>query len=180
MVAEPPQRHVREGRGHDGLDFAWRVHEAVQQWTTNVDQKSSIALVVLTAVGAAAASEVFREGGGLHDTHGAELVVVVAMVALLALAILLALFAVMPSLRHRRARDESPEGLIYFGHLRHRSAEEVAAALAGLDTQEATRQLARQLATTSRIAWRKHVFLQASLAAFLLGAILFVVARLWL
>lgn len=163
-----------------GVEFGWKAHAAIQDWTRTVDQKASITLVFTTALGTLAAREVLSPEGGLHNPVGAQLWAVRGMGLLFATAALLALGVVFPQLRRRKAKAEAHAGLVYFGHLRFRCPADVEAALARLDPGEARHQLARQLVHTGRIAWRKHAFLRWSLCA-LVGAITFFwVARLLL
>lgn len=161
-----------------GIEFGWRVHLALQEWTRSVDQKASIILVFSVALATLAGREAFDSDGGLHDAAGAQLWVVRAMGVAFAAAALLAISVVLPRLRRRAARREARSGLIYFGHLRLRSAPDVEFHLRALDDDEALGQLARQLKATSVIAWRKHVRLQLAIAALLIASALFAVARL--
>lgn len=166
------------GEGADGalgLDFAWRVHQAVQEWTRNVDQKASIALVFTTAIGGAVATEVLGRKGGLHGVGGPQLWLVRGMAACFASSALVALSVVLPRLRRRRVRRES--GLIYFGHLHQRSSAEIEAELARLTPAQAREELARQLETTAAVAWRKHARLQWSLVLLVLAVAIYGVAR---
>jgi predicted secreted Zn-dependent protease len=87
---------------------------------------------------------------------------------------------VLPRLRRRAARRDADHGLVYFGHLRHRSAADIKRHLRRLDDDEALEQLARQLEATSRVAWRKHARLQAGMLALALGAASLAAARVFL
>ncbi len=58
---------------------------------------------------------------------------------------------------------------MYFGHLRMWQAGELGQQLAGLSSTERSLMLSRQLVTMSRINWRKHRSLQASVAVLLLA-----------
>lgn len=101
------------------------------------------------------------------------------MGAAFVLAGLSALHAVFPSLKRRRARRFAGSGLVYFGHLRHRSAEQIRTALAKLDQHEIRNQLAHQLHVTSDIAWRKHARLQRAQLLLIAAVAAFMVAELW-
>lgn len=160
-----------------GIDFGWRVHLAIQEWTKSVDQKASIILVFSVALAALAGREVFDANGGLHDVSGMRLWIVRAMGIAFATSAALALSVVLPHLRRRRARREAPSGLIFFGHLQHRSATDIERQLRVLDHDEALAQLARQLKVTSAIAWRKHARLQLAMFALLTASALFGIAR---
>lgn len=138
-----------------GIDFGWRVHLAIQEWTKSVDQKASIILVFSVALATLAGHEVFNATGGLHDASGLRLWLVRAMGLAFGASAVLAVSVVLPRLRHRAARRDAPTGLVYFGHLRHRSAADIERHLRTLDDDEALAQLARQLQATSAVAWRK-------------------------
>src|SRR5689334_1231148 len=81
------------------IDFAWRVHAAIQDWTRTVDQKASITLVFSVALATIAAREVFDENGGLHAATGLRLWLVRGMGGCFAAAAMLALLTVLPRLR---------------------------------------------------------------------------------
>jgi hypothetical protein len=152
------------------------VHEAVQAWTASVDVKSSIVVVVETAVAGASANALITGNGELHHATGLHLACAIAAVTVLILAVAAALWVVFPRLERARATALAPTSLIYFGHLRRRTADDIQAALSTMTDDEALRQLALQLQITSAVAWRKHAWLQRSLAAFAIGSGLLVLA----
>ena len=152
-----------------GNEFGWRAHAAVQSWTAGVDAKASIVLVVETAVAAAGTTGLVSSGGDLHDATGLHLAVAIAAVTFLIFAAASALWVVFPRLNYRNL---GRPGLIYFGQLAQHSPEQIAEALAGLSEADERAELAQQLAVTSEIAWRKHVWLQRSIALLALGGIL--------
>jgi hypothetical protein len=154
------------------------VHLAIQDWTKSVDQKASIFLVFNTALATLAGREVFNVHGGLHQTSGTTLWVVRVMGICFAMSALLAISVVLPRLRRRATRRDAAHGLVYFGHLRHRTVEDIERGLHDLDDDEALAQLARQLKATAVIAWRKHVRLQAAMIALVIAASSFGLARL--
>jgi hypothetical protein len=158
-----------------GIEFGWRAHQAIQGWTSSVDTKASIALVIETAVAAAALRALITDDGPLHHATGLLLATSIVAVTILVLAVACAVLVILPRLDRGNANGQTT-GLVYFGHLRHRSAESIAQALADLTPDEERRQLAAQLHVTSKVAWRKHDWLQRSLALFPLGAALLVVA----
>jgi Family of unknown function (DUF5706) len=159
-----------------GNQFGWEVHIALQAWTDSVDMKSSIVVVVEAAVTAAATKALVTKTGEMHAATGLRLATAIVALLLLALAVALALWVVFPRLKPRRTAASAATGLIYFGHLRARSADDIERALAAMTPAEERRQLARQLQVISDVAWRKHSFLQASLWAFAVGSILLVAA----
>lgn len=150
-------------------EFAWRVHTAIQDWTTGVDTKASIVLVVETAIAAAGAKALVSRSGELHSAEGLHLGVSIAAVTALVLAIACVLWVVFPRLNYRSL---GKPGYIYFGQLAQRSSDEIMNGLSTLTETDERSQLADQLAITSKIAWRKHVWLQRSIALLALGGIL--------
>lgn len=159
-----------------GIEFAWCAHEAIQGWTASVDAKTSIVLVVETAVSAAAATALITSGGVFHQATGLHLATAITAAVLLTASVAMALYVVFPRLERSRTRHLAARGLIYFGHLRERSADDIAAALAQLTPEQERGQLASQLRITGDLAWRKHSWLQRSLVCLFVGAALLVVA----
>ncbi|MDQ3739675.1 MAG: DUF5706 domain-containing protein [Actinomycetota bacterium] len=154
------------------------MHAATQDWIRGIDTKASLTLAVIAAVGLFAAGQVFSEQGSLYDPQDEQLWAVRAMALAFTLSGLSALHAVFPSLKRKRARKLAKSGLIYFGHLRHRSTDEIYAALANVDDDVVLRQLASQLEATSAIAWKKHARLQRAHALLVLGLVAFGIAEL--
>jgi hypothetical protein len=159
-----------------GIAFAWQVHQAAQAWTASVDIKASIVVVVETAVASAATRALITNHGELHTATGLHLATSIAAVTALVAAVACALWVVFPRLERRRAARLAQTGLVYFGHLRARSPKDIATALAEITPEEELHQLASQLQITGELAWRKHAWLQASLALFALGALLLVIS----
>jgi hypothetical protein len=159
-----------------GNQFGWEAHIAVQEWTASVDVKSSIVVVVEAAVAGAACKALISKTGELHDATGLHLATAIAATSCLILAVALAIWVVFPRLKHRRTSRLASDGLIFFGHLRERTPEDIEHTLSTMTVVDERRQLAQQLHVTSEVAWRKHTYLQASLCAFAMGAVLFVLA----
>jgi Pycsar effector protein len=155
-------------------EFGWRTHEAIQGWTASVDVKSSIVVVIETAVAGAAAKSLITEAGELHSASGLHLATAVSAMTTLVLAVACALWVVFPRLERKGTSTHT--GLVYFGHLRARSPEDIAAALEKMTLDEERLQLAQQLHVTGNVAWRKHAWLQASLGLFAVGSALLVLA----
>jgi hypothetical protein len=152
------------------------VHDAQQAWIATVDIKASIVLVVEVALAGAAGKSLLVSGGVLHGAHGLHLGVAIVAVVLLALAVGSALWVVFPRLERRRGRSKAEPGLIYFGHLRRRSVDDIEEALAGLDGAKERHEIARQLRVTARVAWTKHAWLQKSLACLAVGVCILALA----
>jgi Family of unknown function (DUF5706) len=156
------------GRGHDRAPvatsssaFGWQVHAALEAWTARADVKASILLafqggVLLFAV----TSRTFLVDGRPESWSVA---LAVSGVCVLVGATALAAMAVLPVLGPvRRHRHDHPDNLIYFGHVRHWQAPQLAQRLAELTPGDEMRMLSVQLVAISRLSWRKHRLLQMS------------------
>jgi hypothetical protein len=159
-----------------GNQFGWYAHQAIQAWTASVDVKSSIVVVIETAVAGAATKALITNNGELHSAVGLHLAVAICSMTALVLAVACALWVVFPRLERNRTSRLPPTGLVYFGHLRARDPSEIATALAKMAPEDERLQLAHQLHVTSKVAWRKHAWLQTSLSFFALGSALLVLA----
>ncbi len=156
------------------IEFGWHTHEAVQGWIESVDIKTSIVLVAEIAVAGAAASSLLTDGGAFRHATGLHLAFAIAAVVALSGAVAASLWVVFPRLGKKGSEAEENGDIIYFGHLRHRSAVEIEDVLKGLTPQSQRWQLSRQLQATGRVAWRKHVWLRRSIGLLALGSLLFV------
>jgi hypothetical protein len=155
------------------VSFAWSVHDALSTWTGRVDTKASIVLTIeLAALGFVTA---LTDDDNLFSAlHGwREGLFRIGLVAL-GLAIFAATAVVFPQLSRRRSKRAWRDGFIYFGHLRHWEPQKLESKLAGLTGADARAALAGQLVTMSKVAWRKHVMLQAAVGLGLLAALAFV------
>jgi Family of unknown function (DUF5706) len=148
-------------------DFAWRVHAALDSWTGKVDTKASIALAIESAVFGFVVT-LTKRGEQFTGLDGSDLTLFRIGSGFLLLAILLSLLVVAPQLNRRESKRIWSSNMIYFGHLRRWDPVELAKTLA--TQQPYGEQLARQLVTMAKIAWRKHACLQYSLACLVLGA----------
>jgi membrane protein YdbS with pleckstrin-like domain len=144
----------------DSSDFGWRIHALVDNWTGKVDGKASITLAIESAAFAFVVTQT-QKGGEFENLGGTSEWWFRAGLALLLLAAALALLVVMPQLNRRKSGQEWESNTIYFGHLRHWRSDDLAKSL--VEDQTHPDQLARQLVAMSKIAWRKHAWLQASL-----------------
>ena len=171
--AEPPPAAAAPS---DAIDFAWKVHAATQDWIKNVDTKSSLTLAITVGFGVFAAGQVFGDKGSLLSAAGPQLWAVRFMGAAFLATGVLVMSAVFPQLKRPRAQRVA-DGLIYFGHLRRRTAADIETVLRDLSQDDIRRELAVQLEVTSRIAWRKHVRLQAAQVTLMLAIFAFVLAE---
>jgi hypothetical protein len=160
------------------IDFAWKVHTAVVDWTAKVDTKAAI---VLSLGGALLGFFVTLSSTGraLADLHGWRSATCWVGVAAVGSGVLFAAFVVMPRLHSRRARQEWADNYIYFGHLRHWKANDLRSKLRTVDREEQLASLSVQLVAGSRIAWRKHRLLQVSMYCIVIGVVLVALAAAW-
>lgn len=156
----------KEATNH-GLEFAWRVHAALDSWTGKVDTKASITLAIETAL-LGFIITLSIDGGPLSTLGGTDLTIYRIGLSFVGLSVLMALGVVVPQLSRRKAKKEWEKNMIYFGHLRRWDVDRLARALA--EERPRHHQMARQLIEMSRIAWRKHVWLQGSLVTLLIGS----------
>lgn len=158
-----------------GVEFAWRVHTAQEQWLVRVDTKAA---VVFTVEGVVVAAVLTALGNpALSDTVDAwRLPVAWTGTVFSASALLAAFFVVAPYLDGKGA--DSPD-FIYFGQLRRWEAAPLAAQISELSVEDEIAQLATQLARLGVVNWRKYLLLRAAMLAAGLGALLLVVAFAW-
>jgi hypothetical protein len=162
-----------EPPGHQGDEFAWKVHEALDSWTAKVDTKASIALAIEAAI-AGFVITLSTNSGRLTGLHGYRADVDHVGLILLAASVVASLAVVMPQLSRLKARRNWSSNMIYFGHLRRWDPDALAKALS--TDIPTTTQLARQLVEMSKIAWRKHAWLQWSLILLFIASVLLVIA----
>ncbi|MFF9101946.1 Pycsar system effector family protein [Streptomyces rubrogriseus] len=157
----------------DPYETAWRVHTALGEWTARVDAKASFALTLESAAlaGIVALSDKNRLFSNLtgFSVRGP----LWAGILLILVGAVLAIFVVTPRLRSReKLKEEFAENFIYFGHLQFWQPE---ALTRTLQDQDILPILSAQLVNMSKIAWRKHRFVQLSfLLAGLGGALVFI------
>lgn len=156
-----------------GVEFAWRVHSALDTWTGKVDTKASIALAIEVAV-LGFVITLSEEDRPLAGLSGGDLNLYNIGLVFLVLSVLLSMFVVAPQLSRWKTRQNWRSNMIYFGHLRFWKPRELAKALSTEQPYE--EQLAQQLVQMSKIAWRKHSLLQGSLICLVVGAVLLLLA----
>ncbi|MGH3695157.1 MAG: Pycsar system effector family protein [Pseudonocardiaceae bacterium] len=151
-----------------GVEFAWKVHGALQDWTAKVDTKASIVMTLETALFsgmlAFTRSQVSAYPRNWSSFHHCGLV-------LLFVSIVLAGAVVFPQLHRRDSTKSWSNKLVYFGHLRLWEPSALTEALASAQPEINLRMLSDQLVAMSRITWRKHVLVQWSLLVALTGCI---------
>lgn len=170
----PSNRHQTKPVGRpttsaDATEFAWRVHDSIGDWTARVDTKASIALAIEAAVLGFVVTLAIGDGA-LTEAKGWIAALVLAGTIALVISVTLSVLVVFPQLRGRRSRKEYQNNFVYFGHLRHWRPVELQKRLAANPVR--LDQLSRQLVNMSKIVWRKHVWLQWSLALFIGGVLL--------
>lgn len=163
----------------NAIAFGWRVHQSQEAWTAKVDVKASIVLALAGAVLVAIVAGNNKDGV-LTTLTGWRDIVLTISVALIFVALALAGAAVYPKLgpvKDHKTRHH--DHTIYFGHLRHWDASQLATKLRTMTPAEETEQLALQMKAMSEGNWRKHRCLQGALVAAAAAAMLLAIATLW-
>jgi hypothetical protein len=161
---------------HDPVDTAWKIHTAIQGWTSTVDSKASFALAIESGV-AVAVIGLAGENRRLHGIVGIwENLLFYAGVTLLGFALVCVAWVVRPRLRYWNLGDERRSNFIFFGHVK---TWEPIMLEEQLKNQSVLPALTRQIVNTADVAWRKHVLLQVSMTlAMIAGALIVVVAMM--
>lgn len=151
----------------DPIEQAWRVHSAQVDWTGKVDAKASFAFgIESAAMGATIALSAGGRTFAKIDGSFASFLYWLGLAGLLVGAGC-SLLAVVPRLRGAAdTAREAKQNFIYFGHLRHWSAEDLAATLSNGEMLDV---ISRQCVNMAKIAWRKHRLVQFSMVAGALG-----------
>lgn len=149
----------------EAIDFAWKVHGALRDWTGKVDTKASFALT-FESVAVGLIVNWSTGTGPLVGLEGWALLRYRIGVGLLVFSMLAAAGAVIPRTRWRSLRDEWKTNYIYFGHLRYWGPDSL---VRKWQSDDPYHVLARQHVVMARIAWQKHVLLQLSLVGAALG-----------
>ncbi|WP_326844569.1 DUF5706 domain-containing protein (plasmid) [Streptomyces sp. NBC_01558] len=160
----------------EAKETAWRIHAAIGEWTGRVDAKASFALTLESAAlaGIIALSDNGHRFSRLHG-YGARLPLWAGAGLILAGAVL-AILVVAPRLRKGALlKQEAPQNFIYFGHLQYWDPTALTQKLAREDILPI---LSNQLVNMSKIAWRKHRFVQLSFLLAAAGGILVFIAGL--
>jgi hypothetical protein len=160
----------------EAKETAWRIHAAIGEWTGRVDAKASFALTLESAAlaGIIALSDNGHRFSRLHG-YGARLTLWAGAGLILAGAVL-AILVVTPRLRKvKLLKEEAPQNFIYFGHLQFWDPATLAQKLA---QEETLPILSNQLVNMSKIAWRKHRFVQLSFLLAASGGLLVFIAGL--
>ncbi|TDD82610.1 hypothetical protein E1293_16400 [Actinomadura darangshiensis] len=169
MTSSADREQQRRGLANEPFEsYAWRVHQALHDWTAKVDAKASVVLTLETAI---LSMIILFAGHGKRldrlsewETWGFRV-----GVTLLVCAIVLAGSAVFPQLNRREARRHWGQNYVYFGHLRRWTPEGLVDALEDGGDRRNRIVLSTQLIALSKIVWRKHAFLQYSMALVVAG-----------
>lgn len=159
-----------------GLDFGWRVYGQLNGAISAVDSKASIILGLETLAFGLAVSQ-SSDGSPFGNLAGVARVAFVLGLVAVFVSVVLTVLVVAPHLNRKRNLTTWQTGLTYFGHLVHWNPSDLRDRLATLKPDALT-ILSEQCILLSKIAWRKHVLLQQSLVAFVVGASLLTVAAL--
>lgn len=161
-----------------GLDFGWKTHSAITDWTGKVDSKAS---AVLSLGGAVLGFIIVLSAQDriLTQLEGWRYVIRNIGIALFILGVFSAALVVMPRLGRIKARKNWQDNFIYFGHLRHWKAKDLKKKLSRLSEEEAISAVSNQLVATSKVAWFKHSLLQVAIILYGIGAGLLGISVLW-
>jgi hypothetical protein len=173
-----PQEQPATPQDERGLDFAWRTHSAIGEWTAKVDTKSSIVLS-LGGVILGFLITLTARGRLLADQHGWRLFTLRTGLGVISLGVILAAYAVFPRLKRRQAKQIWKDNYVYFGHLRHWDPKKLKAALLNQTIDEQLEVLAKQLVATSKISWNKHAALQRAMMLIFGGVAIVALGVVW-
>lgn len=154
-----------------GVEFAWKVHGAISDWTAKVDAKAAIVLS-LGGVVLGFFVTLSVDGRILAHLQGWHLTLERLGIASTAVGVLLATLVVIPRLNRRVTSANWRENFVYFGHLRRWDPADLKAKLQSLSADQELDVLATQLVKTSKIAWYKHSLLQFGVVSLVLGVAL--------
>lgn len=157
------KRDVHATAFDSSVDLAWRTHNAQEAWTQKVDVKASVLLAL--EGGAIFAALTANSGTGLlaRATGPIRLLELIGVVALV-FAVGVAVWALLPQLGSSREHKATHQHhTIYFGHLRHWDADQLAERLRVAGHDDPFPMLARQLVEMSTRNWFKHRTIQLSL-----------------
>nr|AXV46557.1 hypothetical protein pA58H2_p11 [Arthrobacter sp.] len=151
------------------VEQAWKIHQAQADWTGKVDAKASFAFAIESA--AIATTVVLSGDKRLFSGRPAGMVDVLYWMGLLVLlaGALFAVAVVIPRLKSDGAFKASKHNYIYFGHVRHWEAAELAEAL---KTRDILPVITRQIVVMGDIAWQKHRWVQISMWCGAFGGLL--------
>jgi Pycsar effector protein len=161
--AEPgPSRSC--GRS-SATETAWHIHAAPLDWTGKADTKAS----VLIAAESGVLASIIEAGTGTHSISwsSGSLRIVCAWggICTLVVALLLAIAVVVPRRYRANPGAQQRRDFIYFGHLRNWSPVELSIVLA----VNPIPVLSQNLVAMSKIAWRKHCLVRASVLTAVVG-----------
>ncbi|MFJ3303715.1 Pycsar system effector family protein [Streptomyces sp. NPDC086549] len=150
---------------------AWRIHEALVDWTGKVDTKAAFASSLQTA-GLAVAVALASDGVGGNSGRLPSWPLWCAA-ALLGIAVLLSMWVVLPRMRVSGGDRNGPADFVYFGHLRHWDPDRLAEVLRTADPLPV---LSRQMVVMAQVAWRKYRLVQLSFGVSAVAVVMLVAA----
>jgi pycsar effector protein len=164
-------KQLNRSRSHPesaAIDTAWRIHGAIADWTGKVDAKASFCVAIESAALVAVVN--LTSDRRLFDElpTDAERFAFYSGLSLVTAGLLSAVYVVTPRLRRFKTRKEWADNFIYFGHLRKWRPEDLESRISSAPILTI---LSTQLINMSKIAWRKHVMVQASLVLGFAGAV---------
>jgi len=157
------------------IDFAWKAHANQGEWAAKVDFKASILLA--SQVGLLIVAGALVSSRDLTTTPLANVFGFIGVAFLVASGVAAA-GVIYPILANSKTHEVD---LLYFGHVRLMSDEELIRGIQKMSSEQEWVVLARQLTRMSKGNWRKHRLLQLSIwlmgAAVLFGCIALILAR---
>lgn len=144
----------------NAIEQAWKIHQAQTDWTGKVDAKASFSFTIESA--AIATTVILSSHKRLFSDRTSGIIDVLYWLGLLALlaGALFAIAVVIPRLKSDGALKASKNNYVYFGHVRHWDASELAEALR---TRDILPVLTQQIVVMADIAWEKHRWVQISM-----------------
>jgi len=161
----------------DATEFAWKLHAAQEAWTTRADAKASVLFTIEGAFVATVVAVLSSPTMSPTLRGWREVFLAIGLCAAV-LAALLAGLAIVPRIGSRRVLN-SEKHVIYFGHLRSWTAEDLATEIEGLTPGDQVSQLSVQLVRLSESNWTKYSRLRMALASTAVAALFVIVALAW-
>ena len=157
--------------------YAWRVSQALHDWTAKVDMKASVILSVETAIFGVILLFAGK-GKPLGHLTGFSVWIFRIGIFLIILAIVAAGAAIFPQLNRREARMNWRQNYVYFGHLRHWDPADLVAVFDRSHDGRANLVASTEIIALSKIIWRKHTFIQWSMSFVALGNLAILITSL--
>jgi hypothetical protein len=174
-VVDESARAGDEHGSDAATDGAWKIFDAQNSWIERADVKASIILALEASIlGFVVILSANHQA--LNVLHGVRRVADVVADGLLLLSVLTSLSAITPHLGRTKAAKKA-KGIIYFGHLRHMTSEELGRAFR--ENRPTNKDVSEQVVILAAVSWRKHVKLQCSIVMLAIGVLLLTAIMAW-